>query len=304
MCPTPPVRATRSAVSRPFQAMRTAIGLSRPSKAIDREEGLLKTGRAPLGPLSLNGSTSTHMQHPRHPVASTAYGSFAPQPVDGDDVAEVEVTSNTRPPLHLGRAEIVKTQYGPITVLVRIIAWHTLRTSSLIRDSLRPETWATHAQVSGDRRKTALLTCHDVQTSPQRCLQGLLMRRKSPLVERFWHVHVVLPGFEEGAHAVPSQNLPLDSTRLTRMIAAVAVHYGASVRRFPNEFEGRAGPSRCEVLCRRRLTTHDGGARYGQHRYQRRLGFGSGVWRAPADVPRTADALNAGIAGAHIAGMR
>ena len=104
--------------------------------------------------------------------------------------------------------------------------------------------------MSGDRRKTALLTCHDVGMDPQRCFQGLLMRRKSPLVERFCHFHVVLPGFEEGAHAVPSKLLPLDAAQLTRMVAAVVVHYGAF------GFRKRVG-LRCSVA--RRLTTHDTG---------------------------------------------
>lgn len=199
MCRHQPTPA-RIAVSRPFQAVRKAVGLSRPRTAADLEQHLARSrgvGRAPLGPVSLNGSTSTEVQHPRKPEVSTAYGSFAPQPVDGEDMAEVEAASDTRPPLPLGRPEIVNTQYGPITVLV-----------------------------SGDRRKTALLTCHDVGMDPQRCFQGLLMRRKSPLVERFCHFHVVLPGFEEGAHAVPSKLLPLDAAQLTRMVAAVVVHYG------------------------------------------------------------------------------
>ena len=141
MCRHQPTPA-RIAVSRPFQAVRKAVGLSRPRTAADLEQHLARSrgvGRA-LGPVSLNGSTSTEVQHPRKPEVSTAYGSFAPQPVDGEDMAEVEAASDTRPPLPLGRPEIVNTQYGPITVLVGISAPHTQRTSSSLTLSRRAET--------------------------------------------------------------------------------------------------------------------------------------------------------------------
>jgi hypothetical protein len=93
-------------------------------------------------------------------------------------------------------------------------------------------------QVSGNRRKCALLTLHDTGMDSQRCFQGVLRLagRESPLVAGFCHYHVVLPGFEEGAHSVSPQLLPVDATKLTRMVAAVVCHYGANpARPLPNE---------------------------------------------------------------------